>query len=69
LRKPTISAPPFRVRPTIEARASGAMSWLTGMPETVVYETSGTMVSPWPPSTMAWMSSTEASSASARNMR
>src|SRR2546426_3166700 len=30
---------------------------------------SGTIVSPCPPSTIAWMSSTEASSASARNAR
>src|SRR5439155_1093350 len=28
-------------------------SWLTGIPETVVYDTSGTIVSPWPPSTIA----------------
>src|SRR6266699_976662 len=39
------------------------------MPETVVYDTRGTMVSPWPPSTIAWMSSTDTSSASARNAR
>src|SRR6266566_6891906 len=30
---------------------------------------SGTIVSPWPPSTIAWMSSTDTSSASARNAR
>ena len=51
------------------ASLSAAISWLTGIPETVVYETSGTIVSPCPPSTMAWMSSTETSIASARNVR
>ena len=30
-----------------------------GMPLTLVYEISGTIVSPWPPSTMPWTSSTE----------
>src|SRR6266540_2610058 len=39
------------------------------MPETVVYEIRGTIVSPWPPSTIAWISSTETSRASARKAR
>src|SRR3546814_3250395 len=38
----------------------------TGMPATVEYSTTGTIVSPWPPSTKAVTSSTETSNSSAR---
>jgi hypothetical protein len=45
------------------------MKWVTGIPLTVVMLTSGTMVSPWPPSTSAWMSSTLTSISMARKAR
>src|SRR3546814_16249995 len=41
----------------------------TGMPATVEYSTTGTIVSPWPPSTKAVTSSTETSNSSARKWR
>jgi hypothetical protein len=46
-----------------------SISCVTGMPDTVVYDGSGTIVSPWPPSTIAWISSTDTPIASARNIR
>jgi hypothetical protein len=53
LRSDTISAPPFAVRLTIASTRSGDSSSVIGMPETVEYRGSGTIVSPWPPSTNA----------------
>ena len=39
------------------------------MPPTVVYLGSGTIESPWPPSTIAWMSAPDTPSSIARNAR
>ena len=47
---------------------AGALSLMPG-PLTVVVERRGTIVSPWPPRTIAWMSFTETSAASARKAR
>ena len=49
----TISPPPLRVRSTIASIRSAATSFVSGMPPTVVAETTGTIWSPWPPSTIA----------------
>ncbi len=42
---------------------------MIGTPATVEYRDSGTIVSPWPPSTNAWVSSTETPSSPAMNIR
>src|SRR3546814_12820505 len=74
LSNPTISPPPERVRWTI----ASIFYWVdqpilmrsgTGMPATVEYSTTGTIVSPWPPSTKAVTSSTETSNSSERKWR
>ena len=56
----TSSPPPTFVRSTIfvDLRRFGT-SWSSGMPPTVVAETTGTIWSPWPPSTVAVTSLTE----------
>ncbi|MCZ7588508.1 MAG: hypothetical protein M5U27_06550 [Gaiella sp.] len=57
--RPTISPPPFRVRSTIFAIFPLVVSCSSGTPPTVVADTTGTIWSPWPPSTIAWTSFTE----------
>ena len=56
----TSSPPPLAVRSTIAWIASSLASFRTGTPPTVVAETTGTISSPWPPSTIAVTSFTEA---------
>ena len=56
----TTSPPPLRVRSTIASIASAEASFVSGTPPTVVAETTGTIWSPWPPSTMAVTSFAEA---------
>ena len=56
----TISPPPLRVRSTIASMRSAETSCVSGMPPTVVAETTGTIWSPWPPSTIAVTSLAEA---------
>ena len=69
-----ISAPPLAVRVQISSSlACDSMpivtSSVSGMPATVESRGSGTIVSPWPPSTKAWMFSTETLSSIAMNVR
>ena len=61
--------PPSRVRFTILSIVSLSMNSESGTPAMVVYRTSGTIESPWPPRTSAWMSFTDTFSASAMNDR
>src|SRR5881227_2174829 len=56
----TSSPPPLAVRATIASILSSATSFRSGMPPTVVAETTGTIWSPCPPSTIAVTSFTEA---------
>ncbi len=49
----TSSPPPFAVRSTIAWIRSSGASLRSGIPPTVVAETTGTIWSPWPPSTIA----------------
>ena len=49
----TSSPPPLAVRSTIAWIRSSATSLRSGTPPTVVAETTGTIWSPWPPSTIA----------------
>ena len=49
----TSSPPPFAVRSTIAWIRSSATSLRSGIPPTVVAVTTGTIWSPWPPSTIA----------------
>ena len=49
----TSSPPPLRVRSTIFAILPFVVSCSSGTPPTVVAETTGTIWSPWPPSTIA----------------
>ena len=58
-RSPTSSPPPFRVRSTIFAILPFVVSCSSGTPPTVVAETTGTIWSPWPPSTIACTSFTD----------
>ena len=55
----TISPPPFAVRSTIAWIRSSETSRRSGIPPTVVAETTGTIWSPWPPSTIAVTSLTD----------
>ena len=55
----TISPPPLRVRSTILAIRDRVVSWSSGTPPTVVAETTGTIWSPCPPSTIACTSLTD----------
>ena len=55
----TSSPPPTFVRSTILLIFERVTSWSSGIPPTVVAETTGTIWSPWPPSTMAVTSFTE----------
>ena len=55
----TISPPPFAVRSTIAWISSSATSLRSGIPPTVVALTTGTIWSPWPPSTIAVTSLTD----------
>ena len=64
-----ISAPPSAVRLQIASMRSFGSRSVIGMPATVEYRGSGTIVSPWPPSTNAWMFSTETFSSIAMNVR
>ena len=54
----TISPPPLRVRSMIASTRSGGSSSVIGIPATVEYRGSGTISSPWPPSTKACVFST-----------
>ena len=56
----TTSPPPLRVRSTIASIASAEASFVSGTPPTDVAETTGTIWSPWPPSTIAVTSFAEA---------
>ena len=49
----TSSPPPLRVRSTIASIFFCGTSCCSGMPPTVVADTTGTIWSPWPPSTIA----------------
>ena len=49
----TSSPPPFAVRSTIFWISSSDTSLRSGTPPTVVADTTGTIWSPWPPSTVA----------------
>src|SRR5207302_10175599 len=49
----TTSPPPLRVRSTIASIRSAETSCDSGTPPTVVADTTGTIWSPWPPSTTA----------------
>ena len=49
-------------------RSAGSSS-VIGIPATVEYRGSGTIVSPWPPSTNAWTFSTDTFSSIAMNVR
>jgi len=49
-------------------RSMGSSS-VNGMPLTLVALTTGTISSPWPPSTMAWISSTAQPSSMAMKQR
>ena len=55
----TSSPPPFAVRSTIAWMRSSLTSLRSGTPPTVVAETTGTIWSPWPPSTIACTSFTD----------
>ena len=55
----TSSPPPTFVRSTIFVIFALVTSWSSGIPPTVVAETTGTIWSPWPPSTIAVTSFTE----------
>jgi hypothetical protein len=55
----TISPPPFAVRSTMAAIRSSGTRRRSGTPPTVVAETTGTIWSPWPPSTIAVTSFTD----------
>ena len=59
-RRFTSSPPPFAVRSTIAWIRSSETSFRSGIPPTVVAETTGTIWSPWPPSTIACTSFTDA---------
>ena len=54
---------------SVRASRSGRTSWLTGMPPTQVQLSSGTIVSPCPPSSMAETSSTLTPTSMAMNVR
>ena len=57
------------MRLTIAATRSGDISSVIGTPATVEYRGSGTIVSPWPPRTVAWMFVIETPSSIAMNAR
>ena len=65
----TISPPPLRVRSTIASILSCATSFVSGTPPTAVALTTGTIWSPWPPSTIAVTSLTDAPVSHAMNVR
>jgi hypothetical protein len=56
----TSSPPPPAVRATSSATRSSETSFRSGIPPTVVAETTETIWSPWPPSTIAVTSLTDA---------
>ena len=64
----TISPPPLAVRSTIAWIRSAATSLVSGTPPTVVAETTGTIWSPCPPSTIARTSFTDAPVSQAMNV-
>src|SRR5881398_760222 len=64
----TISPPPFAVRSTIAWMSSSPTSLRSGTPPTVVALTTGTIWSPWPPSTIAVTSLTDEPVAHAMNV-
>ena len=57
------------MRWTISARRSAPISSVTGMPETLVFDTTGTIWSPWPPSTKPVTSWADTFSSQAMNVR
>ena len=57
------------VRSTMASMVASSSNWVIGIPATVENRGRGTMVSPCPPSTKAWVFSTETCSASAMNER
>ena len=63
----TISPPPVAVRSTSSLMRARGISCSIGTPPTVVAETTGTIWSPWPPSTIAVTSFTEAPVSHAMN--
>ena len=63
--RPTTSPPALRVRASIFARVSASRNFATGMPAIWQELRTGTMSSPWPPSTMALTLSTDTLAASA----
>ena len=65
----TISPPPLAVRSTIDWIRSSETSLRSGTPPTVAAETTGTIWSPWPPSTSACTSRTLAPVSQAMNVR
>ena len=67
-RSSTISPPPFRVRSTIASIACAEASFVSGTPPTDVAETTGTIWSPCPPSTIAVTSLAEAPVSHAMNV-
>src|SRR5919201_823318 len=64
----TISPPPLRVRSTIWSIRSSETSRRSGIPPTLVADTTGTIWSPWPPSTIAVTSFTDEPVAQAMNV-
>ena len=64
----TISPPPLAVRSTMAWIRSSGTSFRSGTPPTLVAETTGTIWSPWPPSTIAVTSFSEAPVSQAMNV-
>ena len=65
----TTSPPPLRVRSTMASMRSDETRRVSGTPPTVVAETTGTIWSPWPPSTTAWTSLSDVPVSQAMNVR
>ncbi len=64
-----ISSPPRAVLAQIRSIVALSIRSVIGMPATVEYRGSGTIVSPWPPSTNAWTFSTDTPSSFAMKER